>query len=68
MGNLILACVGLAIAIAGGVYLCRLLYLKKYGVTTKAEVLGVREAPQRKGKSAGAYIHTMRYTVSGKTY
>ena len=68
MGNLILACVGFAIAIAGGVYLCRLLYLKKYGVTTKAEVIGVREAPKRKGKSAGAYIHTMRYTVSGKTY
>lgn len=68
MQNLILACVGFAIAIAGGVYLCRLLYLKKYGVTAKAEVIGVREAPERKGKPAGAYIHTMRYTVSGKNY
>lgn len=68
MYNLILACVGLAIAIAGGVYLCRLLYLKKYGVATKAEVIGVREAPPRKGKPSGAYIHTMRYSVSGKSY
>lgn len=68
MYNLILACVGLAIAIAGGVYLCRLLYLKKYGVATKAEVIGVREAPPRKGKPSGAYIHTMRYSVSGKAF
>ena len=68
MQYLILACVGLAIAIAGGVYLCRLLYLKKYGVATKAEVIGVREAPPRKGKPSGAYIHTMRYSVSGKSY
>ncbi len=38
MYNLILACVGLAIAIAGGAYLCRLLYLKKYGVTTLCQL------------------------------
>ena len=38
MYNLILACVGLAIAIAGGVYLCRLLYLKKYGVATLCQL------------------------------
>ena len=68
MQNLILACVGFALVIAGCVYLCRLLYMKKYGVTAKAEVIGVREAPARKGKPAGAYIHTMRYTVSGKSY
>ena len=68
MQNLILACVGFAIAIAGGVYLARLLYLKKYGITAKAEVTGAREAPPRKGRPSGAYIHTMRYTVSGKSY
>lgn len=68
MQNLILACVGFAIAIAGGVYLARLLYLKKYGIIAKAEVTGAREAPPRKGRPSGAYIHTMRYTVSGKSY
>ena len=68
MQNLILACVGFAIAIAGLIYLAKLLYLKKFGVAAKAEILRVREAPARRGKPTGAYIHTMRYTVSGKTY
>ena len=68
MRDIILACVGFAIAIAGGVYLCRLLYLKKYGVTAKAEVIGVREAPARKGKPSGAYIHTLQYTVNGNSF
>lgn len=68
MQNLILACVGFAIAIAGLIYLARLLYLKKFGVAAKAEILRVRESPARRGKPSGAYIHTVRYTVNGKTY
>ena len=42
MYYLILACVGLAIAIAGVFYLARLLYLKKYGVPGNEEVLYVK--------------------------
>ena len=79
MQNLILACIGLAIAIAGGVYLARLLYLKKFGVAVKAEVLDVEEVLKRRGiamfgsimkvaKRVSHYTHTMRYDFSGKTY
>lgn len=67
MQNLILACVGFALAAAGGIYLLRLAYLKKYGVVTKAEVIEIREG-LRKNKPSGAYIHKLRYIVEGKTY
>ena len=39
MREIILACVGGIIALAGGVYLARLLYYKKFGVIAKAEVV-----------------------------
>ena len=67
MYNLILACVGIALAIAGGIYLLRLTYLKKFGVVAKAEVMEIRERT-RKNKPSGAYIHKLRYTVEGRTY
>ncbi|MBO7473186.1 MAG: hypothetical protein J6U00_04165 [Ruminococcus sp.] len=79
MQNLILACVGLAIAIAGGVYLARLLYFKKFGVAVKAEVLDAEEVLKRRGvamfgsimrvaKRVSHYTHTMRYDFGGKIY
>ncbi|MBR5682921.1 MAG: hypothetical protein IKW96_06540 [Ruminococcus sp.] len=67
MYNLILACVGFALAIAGGIYLLRLAYLKKFGVPAKAEVMEIREETRR-NKPSGAYIHKLRYTVEGRTY
>ena len=38
MGELILVFVGIAIAIAGGVYLAKLMFFKKFGIIVKAEV------------------------------
>ena len=79
MQNLIIACVGLAIAIAGVFYLARLLYLKKYGVPAKAEVVNVKEVLKRKGglfgylivvtkKTLSHYTHTLKYELDGRSY
>lgn len=78
MGNIILACIGIVIALAGSVYLARLLYYKKFGVTAKAEVTEVDAVTRRKGflldniilvgRHADNYVHTMKYDISGKTY
>ena len=78
MKYIILACFGIVIAIAGGVYLARLLYYKKFGVTVKAEVMDANEITRRKGflldnvikvgRHADCYTHTMKYDVGGKTY
>ena len=78
MKYIILACFGIVIAIAGGVYLARLLYYKKFGVTAKAEVMDANEITRRKGflldnvikvgRHADCYTHTMKYEVGGKTY
>ena len=68
MGNLILAILGAAIAIAGGAYLARLMYLKKRGVLVKAEVTDVKEDTRKKGRQINGYIHTMKYEIGGKTY
>lgn len=77
MRDIILACIGIVIAAAGSVYLARLLYYKKFGVTVKAEVVDVKEVVKRKGivlesvafKSSRAdnYVHTLRYDIGGKT-
>lgn len=79
MRDIILACVGIAIAIAGGVYLARLLYYKKFGVIAKAEVIEVNEIKHRTitffgfkffsyAKRTTAFRHTMRYELDGKEY
>ena len=78
MGYIILACFGIVIAMAGGVYLARLLYYKKFGVTAKAEVMNVNEIKRRKGfllnnvmkvgRYADCYTHTIKYDVGGKSY
>lgn len=78
MGNLILACFGAAAALGGAVFLLKLLYYRKFGVTAKAEVVDVNEIKKRKGflleniifvgRHADSYAHTMRYDVNGKTY
>ena len=79
MYYLILACIGMIIAIAGGVYLMRLLYLKKFGVPAKAEVTDVKEVLRRKGglfghlivitgKTLSHYTHTLKYDINGRSY
>ena len=78
MGYIILACFGIVTAIAGGIYLARLLYYKKFGVTAKAEVVDAKEITRRKGflldnvikvgRHADCYTHTMKYDVGGRTY
>ena len=78
MRDIILACIGIVIAAAGGVYLARLLYYKRFGVTVKAEVTDVNEVIKRKGivlesiafKSSRVdnYVHIMKYDIGGKTY
>lgn len=68
MYNLILACLGIALAAAGGIYLAKLMYLKKCGVIAKAEVLSAKETITKKGKSTNSYVHTLQYTVNGRTY
>lgn len=78
MRDIILACIGIVIAAAGSVYLARLLYYKKFGVTVKAEVVDAKEVVKRKGivlesvafKSSRAdnYVHVLRYDINGKTY
>jgi len=78
MKDIILACIGVVIAIAGGVYLARLLYYKKFGVTVKAEVIDVNEVVKRKGfvlesvafksNRVDNYDHMLRYEMNGKTY
>ena len=78
MRDIILACIGIVTAAAGCVYLARLLYYKKFGVTVKAEVLEAKEVIKKKGivlesvafKSSRAdnYVHIMKYDIGGKTY
>ena len=79
MYYLILACIGMIIAIAGGVYLMRLLYLKNFGVPAKAEVTDVKEVLRRKGglfghllvitgKTLSHYTHTLKYDINGRSY
>ena len=77
MRDIILACVGVVIAIAGCIYLAVLLYYKKFGVTAKAEVLDVSEVERKVGfighivrttKRVSHYTHTMKYEVNGKAY
>ena len=77
MYYLILACVGVVIAIAGGIYLARLMYYKKSGVIAKAEVIDIAEVKKRvgvfsyivwMGRRVNHYTHTMRYEVNGKAY
>lgn len=68
MGNLILIFVGIAIAIAGAVYLMKLMFFKKFGVIVKAEVLDAKAVTNRKGRQASSYVHTLRYVLNGKTY
>lgn len=83
MKYIILAVIGLIIAIAGGIYLAQLLYYKKNGVMIKAEVVKISEIKKRTilwmigsifagmfkyGKKTDSYAHTMRYELNGKTY
>ena len=77
MRDIILACVGGIIALAGGVYLARLLYYKKFGVIAKAEVTDAAAVAKRAGvfsyiivtaKRVSHYTHTLRYEVNGKVY
>jgi len=68
MGELILVFVGIAIAIAGGVYLAKLMFFKKFGIIVKAEVLDAKAAARRKGRQASSYVHTLRYELNGKIY
>ncbi|HOA00664.1 hypothetical protein [Ruminococcus sp.] len=77
MRDIILACVGGIIALAGGVYLARLLYYKKFGVIAKAEVTDVAAVEKRAGvfsyiivtaKRISHYTHTLSYEVNGKVY
>ena len=79
MQNLIIACAGFVVAVAGGIYLAQLLYYKKFGVITKAEVTDVKEVLKRRGiamfgsimkvaKRVSHYTHTMKYDFGGKTY
>lgn len=83
MKYIILAVIGLIIAIAGGIYLVQLLYYKKHGVMTKAEVVKISEIKKRTilwmlgsifaglfkyGKKTDSYAHTMRYEFDGKIY
>ena len=55
MRDIILACVGGIIALAGGVYLARLLYYKKFGVIAKAEVTDAAAVTKRAGVYRQAY-------------
>ena len=83
MNYIILALIGLIIAVAGGIYLAKLLYYKKFGVMTEAEVVKISEIIKRTiiwmlgsifaglfkyGKKTDSYAHTMRYEFKGKTY
>ena len=77
MYYLILACVGVGIAIAGSIYLASLLYYKRSGVIAKAEVIDVAEVKKRVGvfsyivwvgRRVNHYTHTLRYEVGGKKY
>ncbi|MCR5599568.1 MAG: DUF3592 domain-containing protein [Ruminococcus sp.] len=68
MGNLILVVAGIAIALAGGLYLARLMYFKKNGVIVKAEVVSVKEVTRKKGRQVNGYAHTLKYEMNGKTY
>ena len=47
MNYIILALIGLIIAVAGGIYLAKLLYYKKFGVMTEAEVVKISEIKKR---------------------
>ncbi|EWM53204.1 DUF3592 domain-containing protein [Ruminococcus flavefaciens] len=62
MKYMIWAGIGFGIALAGLVYLVKLLLLKKNGIETEAEVISVRE------KRKNDYIHKMRYSGDGRTY
>ncbi|MBQ6252005.1 hypothetical protein [Ruminococcus sp.] len=79
MRDIILACVGGIIALAGGVYLARLLYYKKFGVIAKAEVVDSKSVLKYRGigligrlmrvaKRVSHYTHIMKYELDGKTY
>jgi hypothetical protein len=79
MRDIILACVGGIIALAGGVYLARLLYYKKFGVIAKAEVVDSKSVLRYRGigligrlmrvaKRVSHYTHIMKYERDGKTY
>ena len=79
MRDIILACVGGIIALAGGAYLARLLYYKKFGVIAKAEVVDSKSVLRYRGigligrlmrvaKRVSHYTHIMKYELGGKTY
>ena len=83
MKYIILAVIGLIIALAGGIYLAQLLYYKKNGVLIKAEVVKISEIKKRTilwmigsifagmfkyGKKTDSYAHTMSYEINGKIY
>ncbi|WP_295074037.1 DUF3592 domain-containing protein [Ruminococcus sp.] len=62
MKYIIWAGIGIIIAIAGLIYLGKLLLLKKNGIETEAEVVSVRE------KRQNYYVHKMRYGSGDKVY
>lgn len=62
MKYIIWASIGIIIAIAGLIYLGKLLLLKKNGIETEAEVISVREKRQNN------YIHKMRFGNGDKVY
>ena len=62
MKYIIWASIGIIIALAGLIYLGKLLLLKIKGVETVAEVVKVRE------KRKDNYVHTMRFSNEEKTY
>lgn len=68
MGDLILVFVGIAIAVAGLVYLAKLMFFKKFGVIVKAEVLDAKAITRKRGRQASSYVHTLRYEFNGKTF
>ena len=70
MKYIILAVIGLAVMLVSLALLVRNIGLKKNGIQTDAEVIGVSEDTRKaKGgmRTVSGYIHTLRYEANGKT-